>query len=100
VILAPSHLASIAAQVDAADVVMLADFGAAQGWMGWSQEDLANRASVSLSTVRDFEKGRRTPIVNNLNAVQRVLAEAGIECLFGNERAVGIRLIGSGSPDK
>ena len=45
-------------------------------------EHLAKRASVALLTVRDFEKGRRTPISNNLEAIRRVIAEAGVELLF------------------
>lgn len=63
---------------------------AARGWLEWSQDDLAQKASVSLSTVRDFEKGRRVPIKNNLAALQRVLEEAGIRLLFDGERAAGI----------
>jgi len=39
---------------------------AARAWLDWSQEDLAEAANVSLSTVRDFEKGRRQPIANNM----------------------------------
>jgi ribosome-binding protein aMBF1 (putative translation factor) len=64
---------------------------AARAWLDWSQDDLAKRASVALSTVRDFEKGRRTPIANNLEAIKRVLAEAGIELLFDDaDKATGI----------
>ena len=51
---------------------------AARGWLDWSQDDLAKAANLSLSTVRDFEKGRRVPISNNLNAMATALATAGI----------------------
>lgn len=51
---------------------------AARGWLDWSQQELAAKASVSLSTVRDFEKGRRVPIANNLTAMRVVLETAGI----------------------
>lgn len=55
---------------------------AARAWLGWSQEDLAERAKVSLSTVRDFEKGRRAPIRNNLDAMRAALAAAGVRPVF------------------
>lgn len=51
---------------------------AARAWLDISQEDLAKLAKVSLSTVRDFEKGRRTPIENNLNAITMSLESFGI----------------------
>lgn len=58
---------------------------AARAWLEWSQEDLAGKAQVSMSTVRDFEKGRRTPIANNLTAMQSALERAGILLVFGDD---------------
>lgn len=68
------------------DVFMLApeQSRAARGWLDWSQEQLAERANVSLSTVRDFEKGRRTPIRNNLEAIQKALEGEGVQLRFEN----------------
>jgi DNA-binding XRE family transcriptional regulator len=51
---------------------------AARGWLDWSQNVLASKAHVSLSTVRDFEKGRRQPISNNLVAIREALVAGGI----------------------
>jgi ribosome-binding protein aMBF1 (putative translation factor) len=63
---------------------------AARGWLAWSQEELAKRAKVGLSTVKDFEGRRRTPIANNLAAMRRALEAAGIE--FTNGDVPGVRL--------
>lgn len=52
---------------------------AARGWLGWTQADLAEKAKVGLSTVKDFESGSRTPIANNLEAMQRALEAFGIK---------------------
>ncbi len=69
---------------------------AARGWLDWSQEDLAKRAKVSLSTVRDFEKTRRKPIANNLDAMARVFEAHGVRLLFDGERAAGIAIADPG----
>jgi DNA-binding transcriptional regulator YiaG len=63
---------------------------AARGWLGWSQAKLAKGASVSLSTVRDFEKGRRVPIGNNLAAMRKALESAGISFIFSDEAPTGV----------
>ena len=50
---------------------------AARAWLSWSQDDLAKAAKVGLSTVKDFESGRREPIANNRKAIQAVLEREG-----------------------
>jgi transcriptional regulator with XRE-family HTH domain len=65
---------------------------AARGLLDWSQTDLATKAGVSLSTVRDFETGKRSPIANNLTAMQRAIEEAGIQFIPENGGGPGVRL--------
>jgi ribosome-binding protein aMBF1 (putative translation factor) len=68
---------------------------AARAWLGWSQGELAKRASVSLSTVHDFETGRRIPTVNNLGSMRRAIEGGGIGLLFDEEHnALGIARMG------
>lgn len=69
---------------------------AARAWLDWTQEELAKHSNVSLSTVRDFEKGRRVPIANNLDAMGRVFQTRGICLLFDGEKASGIRFSDGG----
>jgi ribosome-binding protein aMBF1 (putative translation factor) len=58
---------------------------AARAWLGWPQPELAKRARVGLSTVRDFETGGRKPMVHNREAIQRALEAAGTKFLFAND---------------
>jgi hypothetical protein len=47
-----------------------------------------------LSTVRDYETRRRTPIPNNVDAMRRALQEAGIRFVFdldGNPAGIVVR---------
>ncbi len=65
---------------------------AARAWLDWSQDDLAKRAKVSLSTVRDFEKGRRVPIRNNMDAMRMVFEMQGVSLLFRGDTPLGIQV--------
>ena len=51
---------------------------AARNWLGWTQQELATNATVGLSTVKDFESGKRQPIANNVTALQGALEKGGI----------------------
>jgi transcriptional regulator with XRE-family HTH domain len=52
---------------------------AARNWLGWTQQKLAEKASVGLSTIKDYESGKRQPIANNINAIRLVLVSAGMK---------------------
>jgi transcriptional regulator with XRE-family HTH domain len=66
---------------------------AARGWLDWTQADLAKRASVSMSTIRDFESGKRAPIANNMEALRRAIDAAGVQLVFRKGKPVGIAIM-------
>ena len=51
---------------------------AARNWIGWTQQELATRAKVGLSTIKDYENGKRTPIANNALAIKTALEVVGM----------------------
>src|SRR5579872_4684648 len=54
---------------------------AGRALLAWSQQDLAKAAGVAASTVADFERGKRTPVPNNAQAIRGALETAGIRFL-------------------
>lgn len=56
---------------------------AARALLAWSQQDLAKAASVATSTIADFERGQRTPVANNAQAIRQALEREGITFLEG-----------------
>lgn len=71
---------------------------AARAFLDWSQTDLATAAHLGLSTIRDFEKGRRLPAHNNLLAIKLALEHAGIIFLSADGEGPGVRLRIEGAP--
>jgi len=65
---------------------------AARALLDLSQQELAESASVGLSTIRSFESGERTPIANNLKSIQGALEKAGVEFIPENGGGAGVRL--------
>ena len=59
----------------------------ARAWLEWSQTELAEKAKVGLSTVKDFENGKRTPIQATLAAMQAVLEAEGFGFPFAFDGA-------------
>ncbi|MDD1537407.1 MULTISPECIES: helix-turn-helix domain-containing protein [unclassified Bradyrhizobium] len=51
---------------------------AARALLAWSQQDLATNANIATSTVADFERGRRTPVPQNAEAMRAAFERAGI----------------------
>jgi transcriptional regulator with XRE-family HTH domain len=56
---------------------------AARALLAWSQQDLARNAQVGASTVADFERGQRTPVPNNADAMRSALEDAGVKFMAG-----------------
>ena len=47
--------------------------------MGWTQQELAEKAGVGLSTVKTFESGSRKPMAANVMALRLALEAAGMK---------------------
>ena len=68
---------------------------AAKALLRWSGEELANRAGVSLSTVRRVEASIGVPEAQNMKtivAIKKALEQAGVEFIGSPEDRPGVRL--------
>ncbi len=61
----------------------------ARALIDWSQERLAHESGVSISTIRDFESGRRDPARENLQAIVRTLAAIGAVRFLSEDENLG-----------
>ena len=52
---------------------------AARSFLGWSQQDLADKVRVVQKTIADFERGVRTPQRRIAEDIRTIFEEAGIK---------------------
>jgi transcriptional regulator with XRE-family HTH domain len=65
---------------------------AARALLDWSQQDLADKAIVSLNALARLERGKVDPRASTLSSVEKALMRAGVEFLPEGERGEGVRL--------
>ena len=65
---------------------------AARGLLAWSQQDLANAASVGIVTVHQLEAGTSEPRRATLQVIRRAFEAAGVEFIDENGGGAGVRL--------
>lgn len=72
---------------------------AARALLGWSQEELAERAKIARNTLYNLESGIVDPRTSTVEAVRRTLERAGIEFVT-DAISEGVRLIKPRSGNK
>jgi ribosome-binding protein aMBF1 (putative translation factor) len=72
---------------------------AARVWLGWSRDELARQANVSLRTVAAFERAEISPQANNLAAMRRAIETAGIRLVFNRDGSAAGILRQDADPD-
>jgi transcriptional regulator with XRE-family HTH domain len=65
---------------------------AARGLLGWSQQELAQRAKVGIVTVHQLETGISQPRRATLEVIRRALESAGVDFIDENGGGPGVRL--------
>lgn len=73
-----------------------AQIRAGRALVGWSADDLAEKARVGVATVRRAESGQHATTPANLEAMRRALESAGVEFLpegdYAGNGGPGVRL--------
>ena len=65
---------------------------AARGLVGWSQQQLANKAGIGTVAVHQLENGTSQPRRATLDVVRRAFEAAGVEFIDENGGGAGVRL--------
>ena len=73
----------MAAENDTTKKLTPAQSKAARALLAWNQQELAQRAQLGVSTIADFERGKRTPTDGNIEAMINAFVAAGISFADG-----------------
>ncbi|ESX90835.1 helix-turn-helix domain-containing protein [Mesorhizobium sp. LSHC412B00] len=66
---------------------------AARALLGWSQQELADKAIVSLNALVRLENGKVDSRISTLQAIEAALIKAGVEFLSASQKGEGVRLL-------
>ena len=85
-------MATIPRLVIVADMITPRQIRAARALLGWSQQELADRAIISLNALTRLERGQVDSRLSTLTAVETALMKGGIEFIAAAEKGEGVRL--------
>ncbi|PTS82958.1 MULTISPECIES: helix-turn-helix transcriptional regulator [unclassified Caulobacter] len=80
-----------------AKTLLPAQCRAARGLLNWSQAELAERAGVSRSTVKDFETGRHALHLSTERLLMAAIETGDVLLLPAGEAGAGVRMRASGT---
>jgi len=80
-----------------ANTLLPAQCRAARGLLNWSQAELAERAGVSRSTVKDFETGRHALHHSTERLLMAAIESGDFLLLPAGEAGAGVRMRASGT---
>mgnify|MGYP001051843123 CR=1 FL=1 len=74
-------------------MLVFAQIKMARAALGWNISDLANKASVSVSTIKRVEtpEGFAKATAANLKLIKQTLEQAGVEFIGTTEEGPGVR---------
>ncbi|MBS0470956.1 MAG: helix-turn-helix transcriptional regulator [Proteobacteria bacterium] len=64
---------------------------AARALLRWSQQDLADKAIVSINAVTRLERDEVDPRMSTVSAVEKALTKAGVSFLSNDKMGEGVR---------
>lgn len=74
-------------------MVTAAQIRAARALLGWSQQELADKAIVSVNAVNRLERELVDTKTSTLAAVEKALQRAGVEFIPAAEQGEGVRFL-------